>query len=72
MKRFNTKIAPLFIAGTAIFALGTAFKYIFLNDDEEKQPVKPKSKDDINAQDHLQTENDVQSTPEPETPAKSE
>lgn len=32
MKRFNKKFAPLFIVGTAVFVLGTAFKYIFLTD----------------------------------------
>ncbi|KAA8734448.1 hypothetical protein F4V57_05685 [Acinetobacter qingfengensis] len=29
MKKFNKKLPPLLIAGAAIFALGTAYKFVF-------------------------------------------
>lgn len=41
MKKFNRKIAPLFIAGGTIFLLGSAYKYIFIDSKKSKPMPKP-------------------------------
>ena len=71
MNKFNKKVpskfAPIFIASTAIFFLGSAFKFIFNKDNAtDRHQSKQDSSSQSNTQDNLEREEDENEAHEPE------